>query len=72
MKEAVVVKGVRGVSPEVIAVLGTEPEIETNWGMELGVASTPTLLVSGRLYKGRFDSDAITKLVDSLAPRHAK
>jgi protein-disulfide isomerase len=43
-----------------------------NEGVELGVASTPTLLVGGRLYKGRFDSDAITKLVDSLAPRRAK
>jgi protein-disulfide isomerase len=43
-----------------------------NEGVETGVASTPTLLVGGRLYKGRFDSDAITKLVDSLAPRRAK
>ena len=43
-----------------------------NEGVQLGVASTPTLLVSGRLYKGRFDSDAITKLVDSLAPRRSK
>ena len=40
-----------------------------NEGVQLGVSSTPTLLVSGRLYRGRFDSDAITKLVDSLAPR---
>jgi len=36
-------------------------------GMKLGVNSTPTLLVGGRLYKGRLDSDAIEKLVDSLA-----
>jgi protein-disulfide isomerase len=43
-----------------------------NEGIQLGVASTPTLLVSGRLYKGRLDSDAITKLVDSLAPRRTK
>jgi protein-disulfide isomerase len=43
-----------------------------NEGVQLGVASTPTLLVSGRLYKGRFDSDAITKLVDSLASRRSK
>jgi protein-disulfide isomerase len=43
-----------------------------NEGVQVGVASTPTLLVSGRLYKGRFDSDAITKLVDSLAPRRSK
>jgi protein-disulfide isomerase len=38
-------------------------------GVRLGVSSTPTLLVGGRLYQGRFDSDAITRLVDSLAPR---
>jgi protein-disulfide isomerase len=37
-------------------------------GTRAGVASTPTLLVGGRLYQGRFDSDAITRLVDSLAP----
>lgn len=42
-----------------------------NEGVQLGVSSTPTLLVSGRLYRGRFDSDAITKLVDSLAPRRS-
>ncbi len=38
-------------------------------GVRAGVSSTPTLLVGGRLYQGRFDSDALTKLVDSLAPR---
>jgi protein-disulfide isomerase len=38
-------------------------------GMRLGVASTPTLLVGDRLYQGRIDSDAIARLVDSLAPR---
>lgn len=38
-------------------------------GLQVGVNSTPTLLVGDRLYRGRFDSDAITKLVDSLAPR---
>jgi protein-disulfide isomerase len=43
-----------------------------NEGVALGVTSTPTLLVSGRLYRGRFDSDAITKLVDSLAPRRSQ
>jgi protein-disulfide isomerase len=43
-----------------------------NEGVQVGVSSTPTLLVSGRLYKGRFDSDAIIKLVDSLAPRRTK
>jgi hypothetical protein len=36
------------------------------------VNSTPTLLVGEKLYRGRFDSDAITKLVDSLAPRRAQ
>jgi protein-disulfide isomerase len=40
-------------------------------GTRAGVSSTPTLLVGGRLYQGRFDSDAITRLVDSLAPRAA-
>ena len=40
-------------------------------GVRAGVSSTPTLLVGGRLYQGRFDSDAITRLVDSLAPRTA-
>ena len=40
-----------------------------NEGVQLGVSSTPTLLVGNRLYQGRFDSDAIVKLVDSLAPR---
>jgi protein-disulfide isomerase len=44
-------------------------QADYNQGVQLGVSSTPTLLVSGRLYRGRFDSDAITKLVDSLAPR---
>jgi protein-disulfide isomerase len=38
-------------------------------GVRLGVNSTPTLLVGGRLYHGRLDSDAITRLVDSLAPK---
>jgi len=40
-------------------------------GAKAGVSSTPTLLVGGRLYQGRFDSDAIARLVDSLAPRAA-
>jgi protein-disulfide isomerase len=43
-----------------------------NEGVQLGVGSTPTLLVSGRLYRGRLDSDAILKLVDSLAPRRSQ
>jgi protein-disulfide isomerase len=42
-------------------------QADYNSGVELGVSSTPTLLANGRLYRGRFDSDAITKLVDSLA-----
>ena len=41
-------------------------QADYNSGVELGVSSTPTLLVNNRLYRGRFDSDAITKLVDSL------
>ena len=41
-------------------------------GTRLGVSSTPTLMVGGRLYQGRFDSDAITHLVDSLAPPATK
>ncbi|HYC33676.1 MAG TPA: thioredoxin domain-containing protein [Gemmatimonadales bacterium] len=40
-------------------------------GVRLGVGSTPTLLVGDRLYQGRIDSDAIARLVDSLAPRAA-
>lgn len=42
-------------------------QADYNTGVALGVSSTPTLLVNGRLYRGRFDSDAISKLVDSLA-----
>jgi protein-disulfide isomerase len=37
-------------------------------GARVGVASTPTLLVGNRLYRGRIDSDAIRRLVDSLSP----
>jgi protein-disulfide isomerase len=47
-------------------------QADYNSGVELGVSSTPTLLVNGRLYRGRFDSDAITKLVDSLARTTAR
>ena len=36
--------------------------------VRVGVGSTPTLLVGGRLWTGRMDSDAIAHLVDSLAP----
>lgn len=35
-------------------------------GVRAGVNSTPTLLIGGRLYQGRLDSDAIARLVDSL------
>jgi protein-disulfide isomerase len=42
-----------------------------NEGVQVGVSSTPTLLIGNRLYKGRFDSDAIIKMVDSLAPRRS-
>jgi protein-disulfide isomerase len=38
-------------------------------GMRVGVQSTPTLLIRNRLYQGRLDSDAISRLVDSLAPK---
>jgi protein-disulfide isomerase len=41
-------------------------------GVKLGVSSTPTLLVGNRLYQGRLDSDAIRRLVDSLAPLATK
>jgi len=40
-----------------------------NEGVQLGVSSTPTLLIGSQLYRGRLDSDAIIKMVDSLAPR---
>ena len=43
-----------------------------NEGVQVGVNSTPTLLIGDRLYKGRFDSDAIIKMVDSIAPRRSK
>lgn len=38
-------------------------------GVRAGVNSTPTLLIGGRLYQGRLDSDAIARLVDSLTTR---
>jgi protein-disulfide isomerase len=43
-----------------------------NEGVQLGVNSTPTLLVGDRLYRGRLDSDAISKLVDSLTRYSSK
>src|SRR5918997_3432080 len=47
-------------------------QADYNAGVALGVSSTPTLLVNGRLHRGRFDSDAINKLVDSLARTAAR
>jgi protein-disulfide isomerase len=47
-------------------------QADYNSGIQLGVSSTPTLVANGRLYRGRFDSDAITKLVDSLARQSAR
>jgi protein-disulfide isomerase len=47
-------------------------QADFNSGVEAGVSSTPTLLVNGRLYRGRFDSDAVTKLVDSLTRNAAR
>jgi protein-disulfide isomerase len=47
-------------------------QADYNSGVALGVTSTPTLVVNGRLYRGRFDSDAVTKLVDSLARNSAR
>jgi protein-disulfide isomerase len=37
-------------------------------GNRLGVNSTPTFLIGGRLYAGRQSSDELKRLVDSLAP----
>jgi protein-disulfide isomerase len=37
-------------------------------GARAGVSSTPTLLVGNRLYQGAINSDAIRRLVDSIAP----
>jgi protein-disulfide isomerase len=47
-------------------------QADYNSGVAAGVNSTPTLLVNGRLYRGRFDSDAVAKLVDSLARHSAR
>ena len=47
-------------------------QADYNSGVQLGVSSTPTLVANGRLYRGRFDSDAITKLVDSLTRNSAR
>jgi protein-disulfide isomerase len=40
-------------------------------GEKVGVNSTPTLLIAGRLYPGALDYDALRHLVDSLAPAAA-
>ena len=37
-------------------------------GVRLGVNATPSLLINGRLYPGALGSDAIRRMVDSLAP----
>jgi protein-disulfide isomerase len=37
-------------------------------GLKLGVGSTPTFLIDGRLYPGVRNSDALKRMVDSLAP----
>lgn len=39
-----------------------------NEGARLGVSSTPTFLIGGRLYPGVMTYDQIRRLVDSLAP----
>lgn len=36
--------------------------------VKVGVGSTPTYLINGRLYPGMMNSDALKRLVDSLAP----
>ena len=46
-------------------------EASAQLARRLGVGSTPTLMVANRLWTGRFDSDAIIHLVDSLAPQPA-
>jgi protein-disulfide isomerase len=40
-------------------------------GEALGVNSTPTFLIAGRLYPGVLSSDQLRKIVDSLAPATA-
>jgi protein-disulfide isomerase len=36
--------------------------------VKMNVGSTPTFLIAGRLYPGGMNSDALKRLVDSLAP----
>jgi protein-disulfide isomerase len=40
-------------------------------GVRVGVGSTPTLLIDGRLHVGRRDSDVIVSIVDSLIAKAA-
>ena len=47
-------------------------EASSREGVALGVGSTPTFLIGGRLYPGRMAYDEVKKLVDSLAPTPAK
>ncbi len=41
-------------------------------GIKLGVPSTPTFLIAGRLYPGAFSSDSLASLVRHLAAKQAK
>jgi len=41
-------------------------------GIKLGVPSTPTFLIDGRLYPGAFSSDSLASLVRSIAAKQAK
>lgn len=41
-------------------------------GIKLGVPSTPTFLIDGRLYPGAFSSDSLASLVRGLAAKQAK
>jgi protein-disulfide isomerase len=41
-------------------------------GIKLGVGSTPTFLIGGRLYPGALPYDVMRHIVDSIAPRQAK
>lgn len=46
-------------------------EASSREGVAVGVTSTPTFLIGGRLYPGRMAFDEIKKLVDSLSPAPA-
>ena len=43
-----------------------------NEGTQLGVGSTPTFLIGGRLYPGALSSDSLRSLVRALAPQPAQ